>query len=171
MDLRSQLGFYKYYHYNTVNVLIHAVFIPIILYSSLAILSDFKIFNWKGNTWVAVVYSVFYIYLSVPTGLLFSGIFVAMNTAITNGVLTGTKEKWGLFFLGWVCQFIGHFKFEGDKPAVFDNLVQSLVLAPYFILFELLFKLGFYPELYKELDKDVKLMKIRKGQPIEGINK
>lgn len=167
MELRSQLGFYKYYHYNTVNVLIHAVFIPIILYSSLAILSDVELLNWRGNTLLSVLYSLFYIYLSVPTGLLFSVIFVAMNTAISNGVLASTKEKWSLFILGWVCQFIGHYKYEGEKPAVFDNLIQSLVLAPYFILFELLFKLGFYPELYKELDKDVKLMKIRKGKPIQ----
>lgn len=85
-----------------------------------------------------------------------------MNNLISKGFLSGNKEKFGLFILGWICQFIGHFKYEGNKPAIFDNLFQSLILAPYFILFELLFKLGFYKELLKQLEGDTKLRGIGK---------
>lgn len=85
-----------------------------------------------------------------------------MNNLISKGFLSGNKEKFGLFILGWICQFIGHFKYEGEKPAVFDNLFQSLVLAPYFILFEILFKLGFYKELLRQLEDDIKLIRISK---------
>lgn len=159
MDLRSQLKFYKYYHNDKHNVLIHSVFVPGILYSSLAILSDFTLLQWGLNKWVSLFYGLFYIYLCVTPGILFSAIFVIMNCAIYYKVLTNNKEKWGLFILGWVSQFAGHYFFEGQKPAVFDNLIQSLVLAPYFILFEFLFKLGFYPQLNQQLDNDIRLMK------------
>lgn len=87
-----------------------------------------------------------------------------MNNLISKGFLSGNKEKLGLFILGWIAQFIGHFKYEGEKPAIFDNLFQSLILAPYFILFEILFKLGFYKELLKNLEDDIKLMRISKQQ-------
>lgn len=164
MDLRSQLRFYKYYHYNTINVLIHSIFVPIILYTSLAILSDIKILQLNANIWISLIFSCFYIYLCIPTGILFVILFSFMNNLISKGFLSGNKEKLGLFILGWIAQFIGHFKYEGEKPAIFDNLFQSLILAPYFILFEILFKLGFYKELLKNLEDDIKLMRISKQQ-------
>lgn len=162
MDLKSQLKFYKHYHCNATNILIHSIFVPIILYTSLAILSDIKIYQLNVNIWVSLIYSCFYIYLCVPTGIFFVILFFFMNNLISKGFLSGNKEKFGLFILGWICQFIGHFKYEGDKPAIFDNLFQSLILAPYFILFELLFKLGFYKELLKQLEGDTKLRGIGK---------
>lgn len=162
MDLKSQLKFYKHYHRNATNILIHSIFVPIILYTSLVILSDIKIYQLNVNIWVSLIYSCFYIYLCVPTGIFFVILFFFMNNLISKGFLSGNKEKFGLFILGWICQFIGHFKYEGDKPAIFDNLFQSLILAPYFILFELLFKLGFYKELLKQLEGDTKLRGIGK---------
>lgn len=162
MDLKSQLKFYKHYHLNATNILIHSIFVPIILYTSLAILSDIKIYQLNVNIWVSLIYSCFYIYLCVPTGIFFVILFFFMNNLISKGFLSGNKEKFGLFILGWICQFIGHFKYEGNKPAIFDNLFQSLILAPYFILFELLFKLGFYKELLKQLEGDTKLRGIGK---------
>ena len=52
-------------------------------------------------------------------------------------------------------QFIGHGKFEGRKPALLDNLVQALFLAPLFVWYEVLFKLGFYKNLKKEVDSAI----------------
>lgn len=170
MDLKSQLAFYKYYHYNKVNIIIHTIFIPTILFSGLAILSKITILGVKANNLLAILYSLFYIYLCIPAGIIFSGIFIVMNTAISNGALACNKRKWGLFILGWIIQFIGHYRFEKDKPALFDNLIQSLVLAPYFVLFELLFKIGLYKDLNKEVEKEVKLRMLRTGKPIPGSN-
>lgn len=61
----------------------------------------------------------------------------------------------GLFALGWIFQFIGHGYFERRKPALLDNLVQSVVEAPYFVLFELLFKVGLFADLREDLEKGV----------------
>lgn len=56
----------------------------------------------------------------------------------------------------WIMQFYGHGKHEKRSPALLDNLVQALVLAPLFVWLELLFLLGYRPELHKKIDADAK---------------
>jgi 2-hydroxy fatty acid dioxygenase len=57
--------------------------------------------------------------------------------------------------LSWIAQFLGHGVFEGRSPALLDNLVQALVLAPFFVWMEVLFMLGYRPELKARVDKAV----------------
>lgn len=54
--------------------------------------------------------------------------------------------------VSWILQFIGHGKYEGRKPALLDNLVQALFLAPLFVWYEVLFKLGFYKGLRRDVE-------------------
>jgi len=51
----------------------------------------------------------------------------------------------------------GHGVFEGRKPALFDNLAQSLLMAPFFVFLEVLFKFGYRPELQKRIEARVKI--------------
>lgn len=57
--------------------------------------------------------------------------------------------------VSWIMQFVGHGKFEGRKPALLDNLVQAFFLAPLFVWYEVLFKLGFYKNFKKEVDSAI----------------
>lgn len=72
----------------------------------------------------------------------------------------------------WIAQFVGHGKFEGRAPALFDNIVQAFVLAPFFVFFEGLFALGYRPELKKRIDKavedEIRKYKEKKGQVPNG---
>ncbi|KAL1597032.1 hypothetical protein SLS60_008614 [Paraconiothyrium brasiliense] len=74
----------------------------------------------------------------------------------------------GVHVVSWIMQFVGHGKFEGRKPALLDNLVQALFLAPLFVWYELLFKLGFYKNLKKEVDSAIEVelrkLKAKKGE-------
>tara|TARA_R110002003_G_scaffold175_3_gene14189 strand:- start:23165 stop:23467 length:303 start_codon:yes stop_codon:yes gene_type:complete len=54
--------------------------------------------------------------------------------------------------VSWIAQFVGHGKYEGRKPALLDNLVQALFLAPLFVWYEVLFKLGLYKGLQREVE-------------------
>jgi uncharacterized membrane protein YGL010W len=67
----------------------------------------------------------------------------------------------------WIAQFVGHGKFEGRAPALLDNLFQSLFLAPFFVWFEVLFTIGYRPELKGRLDKAVE-EEIRKSRGAKG---
>jgi uncharacterized membrane protein YGL010W len=67
--------------------------------------------------------------------------------------------------VSWIAQFVGHGKFEGRKPALLDNIVQALFLAPLFVWYEVLFKLGFYKGLQREVEVGVEeeVAKLRVG--------
>lgn len=58
----------------------------------------------------------------------------------------------GVHIVSWIAQFIGHGVYEGRAPALMDNLVQALFLAPFFVWLEVLFYLGYRPELKTRLD-------------------
>jgi uncharacterized membrane protein YGL010W len=60
-------------------------------------------------------------------------------------VLGQSSPSWvawgvGLFVLGWVIQFVGHY-YEGRKPAFADDLV-GLLVGPMFVVMELLAAAG-----------------------------
>ncbi|EAQ90913.1 hypothetical protein CHGG_02848 [Chaetomium globosum CBS 148.51] len=59
--------------------------------------------------------------------------------------------------VSWIAQFVGHGKFEGRAPALLDNLFQAIFLAPLFVWLELLFMVGYRPELKRRVDKAVKI--------------
>lgn len=61
----------------------------------------------------------------------------------------------GVHVFSWIAQFIGHGAFEGRAPALLDNLIQALFLAPMFVWLELLFKLGYRPELQARVETAV----------------
>ena len=48
-----------------------------------------------------------------------------------------------------------HGIFEGRAPALLDNLVQAILLAPLFVWLEVLFAFGYRPELKSRLDESV----------------
>lgn len=61
----------------------------------------------------------------------------------------------GIFVAAWILQFVGHGKFEGRAPALLDNLMQALLLAPLFVWLEILFFFGYRRELQARVDKQV----------------
>lgn len=71
--------------------------------------------------------------------------------------------------ISWILQFIGHGKYEGRKPALLDNLVQALFLAPLFVWYEVLFKMGFYKQLKKDVEAgiDVEVAKLNGKKAVE----
>lgn len=105
---------------------------------------------------VALVYSGFYILLEPVVGGILLPIIFGW-TAYANHLTTAYKYNANataiaIEILAWILQFVGHGVFEGRAPALLDNLLQSLVLAPFFVFMELLFKVGYRPELQKRVN-------------------
>ena len=68
-----------------------------------------------------------------------------------------TANYWaiGVHVVSWIAQFIGHGIYEGRAPALLDNLVQAIFLAPFFVWLEVLFFFGYRPELRSRLDSSI----------------
>lgn len=111
------------------------------------------------GTIAAIAYSSLYIALEPVAGaaitpLILGGAALA-NKATAKFGAKATKWSAAIHAISWIAQFIGHGKFEGRAPALLDNLVQALFLAPFFVWLEGLFMLGYRPDLRNRLDKAI----------------
>lgn len=111
------------------------------------------------GTVAAFLYATLYVLMEPVAGGLIAP-FIMAGVAWGNHLTStyGATANWaavGVHIFSWIIQFIGHGKFEGRAPALFDNLVQALFLAPMFVWLEVLFYFGYRPELKKRLDKGV----------------
>ncbi|GAB1194443.1 hypothetical protein APSETT444_003688 [Aspergillus pseudonomiae] len=107
----------------------------------------------------ALIYSTFYILLEPVAGALIAPIIIG-GAAFANHLLTtyGTDMNYwfgGIHVASWLLQFVGHGAFERRAPALLDNLVQALLLAPLFVWMEILFFFGYRPELKARYDQSV----------------
>lgn len=113
----------------------------------------------NAGTIAALVYSTLYVLMEPVAGgmlapLLLGATAYANHLTATYGM---TANYWalGLHIFSWLAQFVGHGVFERRAPALLDNLVQALFLAPFFVWLEVLFMLGYRPELKARLDSAV----------------
>lgn len=171
LNLEKQLLFYGSYHHNPVNIAIHVTCVPLILVTSFLLGTNtpsllplpgwLTIPNLPPNlgTIAAVSYASLYLLMEPVAGGLLAPLLLG-TTAYMNHLTTtygSTANYWalGVFIASWIAQFVGHGVFEGRAPALLDNLVQAVFLAPFFVWMEVLFFFGYRPELKGRLDKAV----------------
>ena len=107
----------------------------------------------------ALLYAILYILMEPVAGgilapLLLGGTAYSNHLTTTYGS-TANYRALGLFVFSWIAQFVGHGVFEGRAPALVDNLVQAVFLAPFFVWMEILFSFGYRPELKSRVDSAV----------------
>ncbi|KAA0180706.1 DUF962 domain-containing protein [Cupriavidus cauae] len=158
--LVDHLSQYAAYHRDSRNVATHFVGIPMIVLAVTALLARPQIPLGGGAavlTPAIVVYvlsCLFYLRLSAGFGIamtLILALFVYVGHLI-GGLSTAA---WlaigiGLFVLGWVIQFVGHY-YEGRKPAFVDDLV-GLLIGPLFLVAETAFALGLARETRERME-------------------
>lgn len=111
------------------------------------------------GTIACITYSSLYVLMEPVAGamlapLLLSGTAYANHLTSAYGMKTNNIAI-GVHIFSWIAQFIGHGVFEGRAPALLDNLVQAIFLAPFFVWLEILFAFGYRPELKARLDQSV----------------
>ncbi|KAG8903972.1 hypothetical protein FRB99_002451 [Tulasnella sp. 403] len=191
LDVQHQLVFYGAYHSNPINIAIHIVGVPIILwydstsaypsierdiYEDPSIIRSFLVFLTQLPTpaffpaisftvnqyftfhfnWAlifATLYESYYLALLPSAAVLYAPQITSFLLFANNFAARpdGVKIAAGLHVFAWVMQIIGHTFAEKRAPAILDNVLGAVVLAPFFVHLELLFALGFYPTLYKKI--------------------
>jgi len=158
-DLMAQ---YAAYHRDRRNIATHFVGIPLIVFAVGALLArpGIDVAGWLLTPAVVLwaVVALWYLtrgnlVLGVATSL---ANLVLVEAALPLGQLdTAAWLGWslGVFFVGWVIQFIGHY-YEGKKPAFVDDL-RGLLVGPMFITAEALFAAGWGKPLLAEIERRV----------------
>ncbi|CDO74546.1 hypothetical protein BN946_scf184632.g3 [Trametes cinnabarina] len=183
-DVKKQLTFYGAYHNHPVNIAIHTVFVPAILWSSLVMSSRLPVpsffpdihvvfnkyfafdFDWPA-LWV--IANLAYYYMLEPTAALLYApemILIGLSAAAFSRQPDGFKTALAVHVASWLFQFLGHGVAEHRSPALLDNILGALVLAPFFVHLEILFLLGYKPALRDSINQSIEaeLVKIKAAE-------
>jgi len=187
-DVNKQLTFYGAYHSNPTNIAIHIACVPVLLWTFQAFSSEipmpsfFPIIHHTFNDYMTfelnfpavqcLLYFAYYFVLEPLSALMYApqmalSLLTAISFSKHPDYLTTAVV---LHALAWIAQFIGHGVAEKRAPALVDNVIGAVVLAPFFVHLELLFLLGYKPELNKQIQNGVgkEIARIKK---IEGDKK
>lgn len=161
-NLERLLSQYAAYHLDQKNIVTHFVGIPLIVFSILCLTARAGVEISGVSVTLAsiliVLSAIYYISLDI-FGILMLIIFIA---AYPLAVKIAVLPMWswlgasiGIFVVGWVFQFVGHY-FEKKKPAFVDDLI-GLAIGPLFVLAEFVFLLGFRKPLHQRILKEAQM--------------
>lgn len=157
--LTDHLAQYAAYHRDRRNIATHFIGIPMIALAVAMLLSrpDFLLLGLTLTPAILIALAtvIFYLVLDVRFGLamaVLNGIFVWLGYVVAQQS-TGVWLGWGigLFVVGWVFQFVGHY-WEGRKPAFVDDII-GLIIGPLFVVAETAFAFGLRDEVRQEVEK------------------
>jgi uncharacterized membrane protein YGL010W len=148
-SLAENLTQYAAYHRDRRNIATHFAGVPMIVFAVVLALATVDIPGAPIAISLAALASIaacfYYFRLDAAFGATMAGTLFVM-CAIASEVVARTGTGWSLaiatatFTIGWALQFWGH-KFEGMKPAFFDDAKQ-LLIGPLFVVAELYFMMG-----------------------------
>lgn len=156
-SLVEHLSQYAAYHRDPRNITSHFIGIPLIVVAVAVLLSrpEWPVPGLSPAVLLGMFAAWFYLRLELILGVLMS---VLMGLALWAGHVLAAQSTvvWlssgiGLFVLGWVIQFIGHY-YEGRKPAFIDDLC-GLIVGPLFVVAELAFLLGLRQPLKRQIEE------------------
>ncbi|WP_341522135.1 Mpo1-like protein [Pseudomonas sp. G.S.17] len=171
-NLVDHLSQYASYHRDSRNIVSHFIGIPLIVLAVAVLLSRP---GWMlGGFWlspaalVSLASVIFYVRLDGPLGVLMAallGLCVWLGAHLAQqSTLIWLSAGVGMFVVGWIIQFIGHY-YEGRKPAFIDD-VTGLIIGPLFVVAELAFLLGLRKPLQHAIEKRVGGVHKRSLKPI-----
>ena len=133
--LRSHFADYASFHSTPGNKACHAIGIPLIYFSVIALLAHVPVLRLGGYAVTLaepVIVAVTLYYLRLDTAL--AGMMLLVSAAFAAaGRFVPVAAALALFVLGWVLQFVGHYVYEKKSPAFFRN-VTHLLVGPLWIL-------------------------------------
>lgn len=162
-NLERLLSQYAAYHLDRNNVVTHFVGIPLIVFSILCLTAragvEISGFSITLAILLIVLSSIYYISLDKLFGILMLILFVLVYPLALK-IAALAMWSWlgasiGIFVVGWVFQFVGHY-FEKKKPAFVDDLI-GLAIGPLFVLAEFVFLLGFRKPLHQRILKEAQM--------------
>ena len=152
----SSYDFYKEYHQNYYNKLLHIFSIQLIIMSMMTIFKNIKISdilyyikynpkqhsivikhftNMELNFIISGCYILYYSQCGISTFYMMWGFFHYIY-CLTKLIDFTRREAFFVFCIAWVLQFLGHY-IEGRKPALMDSIYQAFLGAPLFTVLEI----------------------------------
>eukprot|EP00742_Colponemidia_sp_Colp-10_P009227 GILJ01010046.1.p1 GENE.GILJ01010046.1~~GILJ01010046.1.p1 ORF type:complete len:181 (+),score=20.36 GILJ01010046.1:57-599(+) len=154
--LAEELAFVRWYHKHPINLTLHTIGVPFLLYSIFALLHCVKLYTSPSFTiHLSHVFSLLYVVgftsLDLLAGFCSISVFYWMHQLLDYA--DATSQYWLIAFsaalFAAVTQLTGHFKYEKDSPAF--RFFEAVFTTPFFILLNILFVIGWKPKFYKQI--------------------
>jgi len=161
--LLEMLTGYAASHRHPVNIAVHMVGIPAIMFGALVALSwvSFGVGGFSVNlAWLLVAaFFLFYLTLDLLFAIVFAAVAAVMTLAASRVgelpfAVSGTVAA-ATFFGGYLAQFIGH-AIEKKPPVLIRHPVQAQLAAPFFTIVEAFKLLGLRDELFVEVQRRIR---------------
>ncbi|KAI8930300.1 hypothetical protein BC831DRAFT_440042 [Entophlyctis helioformis] len=165
-SLDYQLVKYGKFHHNTINKIIHLIFVPTIMFTAMVWLTAIEGPAWKYDhilpanaaLILGLAFASYYFILWPLVGLMAFPLIIDM-CYLSN--IFAAQDDWAIkpayaalliHIVSWAFQIFGHYVFEGRSPAFVQDPVQAIVLAPFFVYIEFLFAIGLFPGTRKRIE-------------------
>lgn len=173
-SISENLTQYAAYHRDRRNILTHFVGVPMIVFAIVLALATISVplgpIALTLAAAVSVASSIYYLRLDIGLGIVMAVVLFLMCAGASEmtarlGVAAALGWALAIFVIGWIIQFVGH-KFEGVKPAFFDDAKQ-LLIGPVFVCAEACFLMGARKDLRRYIEDRVgPTVTKRDGRPI-----
>ncbi len=169
-SLEENLTQYAAYHRDRRNIATHFVGIPLIVFAVVLALATASVSVGPMSFTAAAIAStaacLYYLRLDAGFGIAMAAVLFAMcagaseiTARLADPPALGVAVL--VFAAGWALQFWGH-RFEGMKPAFFDDAKQ-LLIGPLFVVAEVFFFFGARAPLRRYIEERVGPTLIRPG--------
>lgn len=155
----EQARLYGHYHQQKITLYTHLIGVPLIIFSLMIFFGYFQllmpnVFHTTIADILTFLLVIYYIRLNWRLGLLLFPVLVLLLWLSFLLSFSGpdTVNIWIMvcsLIIGLVLQLIGHW-LEGSRPVFLFNVQQTLV-APMFLLAELLFRAGYMSRLKEQI--------------------
>lgn len=172
--IEENLTQYAAYHRDRRNIATHFVGVPMIVFAvvlalaTIAIPAGSMVVTAAAATCLAA--SIYYLRQDLVLGATLA-IALFLMCAAASEIIARTSSATalglalGVFVVGWALQFLGH-RFEGMKPAFYDDLMQ-LLIGPLFVCAEAFFAFGAKSGLGRYIEERVgPTVARRDGRPL-----
>ncbi|VBB18627.1 ER membrane protein, partial [Yasminevirus sp. GU-2018] len=174
--MEDKFSRYAFYHKNIWNKIVHFITIPLILCTLMCMMSYIRIYSLEhvvSNEWIAILFSVHGGALLVLLSLMYTmvdflagiilimmmiGFFIVGNlyyAYFPYEFYYGVCLALGVHIVSWIVQVSGHYIFEKNRPAFTNGWLaffDAVVVAPIFVVLEILFILGYKKELRERVE-------------------
>jgi len=145
----ANYNFYRKYHHNIGNILVHILCIPAIVWSIFGFanktgqyigLDQTSYYKFIPSTSIYLSYMLYY-YIIAPRKIFWQTFYFYFMILINSNSYYNSSNSITKYLivqiLGWVFQIASHKYLEGNSPALLKGAVQSFITAPIFIVDEL----------------------------------
>jgi uncharacterized membrane protein YGL010W len=158
------MAFYGAKHQNWANIAIHMTCVPFILMGALVPLARLDLLGLPASYLALGIWTAGYFFLDLGLALASLPMMALVGLgAAWVGSQPSPTWMWmgaGLFFTGYIAQFIGH-AIEGRKPALAENFVLAQYSAPLFVVAEWVKICGLRKDQFARVDAEIARMEGR----------